>query len=43
METWELQAFLHEIANTGMNGMGYRWNDWKVFFRRPQDVVFDEQ
>jgi dimethylaniline monooxygenase (N-oxide forming) len=36
VKTWEFQTFLHEVAGTGMDNLGYGWNGWKFFFKDPK-------
>jgi dimethylaniline monooxygenase (N-oxide forming) len=36
VKTWEFQAFLHDVAGTGMENLGYGWKGWKFFFTDPK-------
>jgi dimethylaniline monooxygenase (N-oxide forming) len=36
VKTWEFQQFLHDVAGTGMENLGYGWKGWKFFFTDPK-------
>lgn len=36
VQTWQYQAFLHEVAGTGMENLGWGWKGWKFFVREPK-------
>jgi dimethylaniline monooxygenase (N-oxide forming) len=36
VKTWEFQRFLHDVAGTGMDNLGYGWKGWKFFFQDPK-------
>lgn len=36
VKTWEFQSFLHDVAGTGMENLGWGWKGWKFFFRDPK-------
>lgn len=36
VRTWEFQAFLHDVAGTGMENLGWGWKGWKFFFKDPK-------
>ncbi|CAO2653089.1 Nn.00g025000.m01.CDS01 [Neocucurbitaria sp. VM-36] len=36
VKTWEFQAFLHDVAGTGMENLGWGWKGWKFFFKDPK-------
>ncbi|KAF1842858.1 putative dimethylaniline monooxygenase [Cucurbitaria berberidis CBS 394.84] len=36
VQTWKFQQFLHEVAGTGMENLGWGWKGWKFFFRDPK-------
>lgn len=36
VKTWEFQNFLHEVAGTGMQNLGWGWAGWKFFLKDPK-------
>lgn len=36
VKTWEFQQFLHDVAGTGMENLGWGWKGWKFFFQDPK-------
>ena len=36
VKTWEFQQFLHDVAGTGMENLGWGWRGWKFFFEDPK-------
>ncbi|KAF2704062.1 putative dimethylaniline monooxygenase [Pleomassaria siparia CBS 279.74] len=36
VRTWEFQDFLHDVAGTGMENLGWGWKGWKFWFKDPK-------
>jgi dimethylaniline monooxygenase (N-oxide forming) len=36
VKTWEFQQFLHDLAGTGMENLGWGWKGWKFFLQDPK-------
>lgn len=36
VKAWEFQRFLHDVAGTGMENLGWGWKGWRFFFRDPR-------
>lgn len=36
VKTWQFQQFLHEVAGTGMENLGWGWKGWKFFLKDPK-------
>jgi dimethylaniline monooxygenase (N-oxide forming) len=36
VKTWEFQQFLHDVAGTGMESLGWGWKGWRFFMQDPR-------